>query len=874
MHFLLCPKVTLVTLAAAATNAFVTEATHVSTSVAIARSLTSDIGRIHKKRGNISSLFKEIGMNSPASFNTPTLLSRHLDQDDPCDSKFVFCLTNTKCIGCFESLAIEDIDWTGVTQGTSCADVIDFLTNGGHCTSLNGDEIGTNTFCETFDACVVWTDDDDSTGGKGGREDDDVVDCSTVTECDWPEMHKGWVGDGVCHDNMEGCYNTAVCGYDGGDCCEDTCTITSISSYVECGHDGYVCKDPASDYCNSDLTTKCPSNANDGSNNNPDPYDTKCKEDEMKYRLIMYDSFGDGWDTTTLTIKPEPGSTDVVFKGGLINGFQGTEYICLSKSPQCYNAQTQGGTWGVEVTWEVRPISEGFSSIAGGGAPGDCDFSVAGEVCPKTCDDTKPNIDPIEDPEYKDFKELYSCIEKKCIVQLGACNRSEECQKCFSQDAPDYCYGIDEFVAIIDCTMCSCTEKAGSEFCTTKSGPGQVAPSIPSGDDENAVKQCTPKETMDGTSAIMEYSSCANLDSVSLLITDFDQNNFGQLDLFETCAHSYRDEYNHGGRTALSCMQILKNAMTNPTVDDKSDAPKEAISALAANLYDHASAFCDCSKKASDTCPLCPSFMNFKTILYESIDACQSLDAIDCDSWKEFWRPCKQNLEREFQTSEFTDKDQCEFVKEDCGNAGPFPAFRRLDCEGEISEESWDFYKHFSKKCLKGSDGTPPSEAPSPKIPAPASNPETPKPALKPVPAPTPTPIDAKDSPTPKPYFPSDAGDIPTAKPYIPSDDSDPKPYVPSSNGGNERKSHWFRNIFIFGVLGVFGCYVYKKRFDGFSFLHYRRRAFGRRGFEYGMVNGSSVGESEMYGNLNSSTTFEPPTLPPTPQMMMNGPQV
>ena len=339
--------------------------------------------------------------------------------------------------------------------------------------------------------------------------------------------------------------------------------------------------------------------------------------------------------------------------------------------------------------------------------------------------------------------------------------------------------------------MCSCTNKTQGEYCTKKSAPGQVIPLTPK-DNENkkVIEDCTPKETIAGTSAIMDYASCTNLDSVSLLISNFDQNNFGQLDSFETCAHSYKDEENHGGRTALSCMQILKNTMTNPTVDDNKNAPKEAIAALATNLYDHAGTFCDCSKKASDTCPLCPSFMNFKTILYESIDACQSLDAIDCDSWDEFWKPCKENLESEFGSSELTEKDQCEYVKNDCGNAGPFPAFRRLDCQDEIPEEAWDFYKKFSKKCLKGSDGIPPSDPPSlkPPVPVPSPTPDTPKPAPKPAPVPVPVPTPSGDKPTPKPY--------------IPSDDNDSKPYVPSSDTDDDKKSksHWFRNLVIFSV--------------------------------------------------------------------------
>jgi len=640
---------------------------------------------------------------------------------------------------------------------------------------------------------------------------------------------------------------------------------------VECGQDGFACRDPGSDSCDSDLTVMCPSTASGGkgkSDSKADPRDVTCEEGESKYRLVMYDSFGDGWDTTTLTIQPESESTLTTFRGGLVDGFQGTEYICLSQTPQCYNALTQGGSWGVEVTWEVRPLSEGAPSIAGGGAPGDCDFSVGGEVCSKTCDSAKPNVDPSADPEYKDFKQLYSCIEDKCIIQMGACDKNEECQKCFADDAPDYCYGIKEFVAVIDCTMCSCTEKEGSEFCTKKTSPGQVVPPPSAGgDSSNSIKPCTPKETMAGTSAIMAYSSCANLDQVSLLITDFDQNNFGQLDAFETCAHSYREDDNHGGRTALSCMKILKTAMTNPTTEqDGKNAPKEAISALAKNLYDHANTFCDCSKDASNSCPLCPSFMNFKTILYESIDACQSLDAIDCASWNEFWKPCQENLDSEFGSSDLVDQEQCKYVKNDCGNAGPFPAFRRLDCETEIPEDAWDFYKKFSKKCLKGSGGIPPSEPPSPTVPAPAPTTDRPKPTPRPDPKPKPT---AEPAPTP-----SQPKGKPTPKPYIPSsDDDDVKPYTPSSRDG-KKKSHWFRNLVLFSALAGAGYYAYKKRFDGFNFMRYRRRMFGGSmgGFQYGMVNTSGAGETEMYNNLNSSTTFEPPTLPPTPQMMMSGP--
>ena len=290
---------------------------------------------------------------------------RVLEEDgDSCDAAFVKCLPNAKCTDCFESMATENIDWAGVVPGISCEEVIQFLSDGGHCKSLQADKIASSIFCRAFTGCVIWDDDDIVNDDDDDDDDanDNKIDCSALTECSWEGMHKNWLGDGVCHDNMEGCYNTEICEYDGGDCCDDTCFVTSASSYMECGHDGYACKDPESDSCNSDLTTKCLSDANSSSNKNkPDPAETKCKQDEAKYRLVMFDSFGDGWDSTTLTIQTE-GTKDVVFKGGLVEGFQGTEYICLSKAPLCYNVQSDGGIWGVEISWEVRPMGDGAPS--------------------------------------------------------------------------------------------------------------------------------------------------------------------------------------------------------------------------------------------------------------------------------------------------------------------------------------------------------------------------------------------------------------------------------------------------------------------------------------------------------------------------------
>jgi hypothetical protein len=75
----------------------------------------------------------------------------------------------------------------------------------------------------------------------------------------------------------------------------------------------------------------------------------------------MYDSFGDGWDATTLAIYPKD-NKKAIFTGGLKDGSEGTELVCLSKDPSCYNVETKGGTWGVEVSWEIKPTKDGAPS--------------------------------------------------------------------------------------------------------------------------------------------------------------------------------------------------------------------------------------------------------------------------------------------------------------------------------------------------------------------------------------------------------------------------------------------------------------------------------------------------------------------------------
>lgn len=529
------------------------------------------------------------------------------------------------------------------------------------CTQLKGDAPSIDTFCNTFDSCVVWDDDNGSGSDKKGSDNSTAIDCSTLTECNWPGFHPSFLGDGVCHEGI-GCYNTKVCGWDNGDCCEDTCH-SGNNQYVECGMDGYACRDPESKNCDPWISGECPDDAFgfDDDFVDPDPAKIECASNQVPYRLIMYDSFGDGWDTTILSIKPRDEASKAVFEGGLKNGAQGTAYICLNMDPSCYKVEVKGGVWGNEVSWEIKPMGEGTRAVADGGAPMSCEFSVAGDVCVRTCDG-KPNTDTNNDPDYKNYKEMYNCMEKKCLIQVGACQDDPACSPCFSQDAAEFCFANDKFNAALDCGICNCAGEEGktSEFCQHKATPGAVIPPPTKGADKYNVRPCSAAETLQGSAAVMTFANCSNFDEVSMLMTDFDENNFGALDTFEACAHSYTKESLHGGRTALGCMQILANAMQNPA-DADSNAPKEAIEALAELLYHKAEDFCECASKASAECPLCPSFARFKTLLYESLDACNALDEIDCDAWNEFYTPCKNNLVQMFGSVDFSNSNQCKY---------------------------------------------------------------------------------------------------------------------------------------------------------------------------------------------------------------------
>ena len=133
---------------------------------------------------------------------------------------FLNCLGFDKCVACYTELRTKEIDWASVTPSTVCnPEVLNILYAGDHCTSLRDDSAAAEQFCQTYQVCIRWEQVQPSGGGDDadGKDSDGgkALDCSSLKECKWDGIHEQFLGDGICHEAVEGCYNSAICGYDG-----------------------------------------------------------------------------------------------------------------------------------------------------------------------------------------------------------------------------------------------------------------------------------------------------------------------------------------------------------------------------------------------------------------------------------------------------------------------------------------------------------------------------------------------------------------------------------------------------------------------------------------------------------------------------------
>jgi len=352
--------------------------------------------------------------------------------------------------------------------------------------------------------------------------------------------------------------------------------------------------------------------------------------------------------------------------------------------------------------------------------------------------------------------------------------------------------------------------------------------------------KCTSEQTTMGTTALAKYTTCTNVDQTLAIIKHWDEDRFGRLDEFEACAHSFAKD---GKGKALDCMNILASIVRDPEPQNEDELDNGAVETIANMLYTDPEGICDCTVEANKICPDCDKFSHFKILMHETLDACNSVDEVDCASWEEFATPCKEKLHAAFGSVDFSQEKQCAYVANDCGGVGAFPTFRRLDCDGEISKESWDFFQYLMKGCQN--QRYAPTKAPVARI--------IQKPSSSPV------------AVVPNPYTPPAPIARPT-KPYVPPPDGKHSngDISPSSTSSDSSSSSG-RIVWTGLLMGVaIGGYIfYKRRARTFTYAYHRPPTSTQV-----TGGGNYMGGSDLFAGLSvnsmsvDSTSYEPVIVP------------
>mmetsp|Transcript_65510 Transcript_65510/g.76993 ORF Transcript_65510/g.76993 Transcript_65510/m.76993 type:complete len:816 (+) Transcript_65510:112-2559(+) len=733
-------------------------------------------------------------------------LSRNLSPDEltgNCDSQFFSCMSDKPCNTCFTTLNNENIDWTRLaSEKLECGPILALLQQESYCMEIGETKESKDNFCLTLLLCSGITFDNDYVEPPYSPidfsdeideydydyDDDEAEDeiddfvfdpsiCANLTVCDWQGMHGSFLGDGTC--NMEMCYNTEVCGFDGGDCCADTCH--SAADYIPCGIDGYQCSDPNSKYFPTS------SDNNDSDKDHDNSMAMPCAKDQQKYKIMKYDSWGDGWDGSQLRITDTSTSNlrdnKELYSVTLEKGKEGHEHVCLKNG--CFTAVIDGGMWGNEISWEIRQ-DHGGPLLASGGAPTKCTFPLGSNACENTCNYIPSTY------EESIFGKMSECMTDRCFLQLNSCNNDKDCTACQANGKQSFCAENAIYRAIVDCSVCSCAEDRPS-FCDEKTEmePLDEEDENANGNSAAVITACNSEQTASCTSAAQDYTSCSDVNPIDIMGVRWDENNFGTLDVFEACAHAYAaGDRNY---SALDCLSKLVGIFDKSKgYNRKHHRDSQTVRHIAWKIYVIPEVICECTSKAAQECPLCSKFSNFKTVLRETLDACLALDEIDCPSWAEFSEPCQANMNEKFGVVDFHKLDQCEYIREGCGGVGPFPTFRKLDCKLEISKKAFNMYNSYHEGCVDDLKLEP-------VVPWPVEPPTSNKP-MKPmeiIPAPTNNGI--PPSQTPKAYI-------------APESHSETNKFTVEDNSSSEKSGHKVL-IGFFCISFIAGSFVlYRKR--------------------------------------------------------------
>jgi len=95
------------------------------------------------------------------------------------------------------------------------------------------------------------------------------------------------------------------------------------------------------------------------------------------------------------------------------------------------------------------------------------------------------------------------------------------------------------------------------------------------------------------------------------------------------------DSSGHNGKCTLDCMNSLNDIVSTESCN------ADYVKNLATHIYKKTQETCNSAVEANKNIPACNSFESFKTLLYETLDACMAFDDIDCAAWQDFTKPCK-----------------------------------------------------------------------------------------------------------------------------------------------------------------------------------------------------------------------------------------
>ena len=283
--------------------------------------------------------------------------------DEVCLEEFVACEEDAAgCLACvLEIMEHEegDVEVPADFSDWDCDGVVSFLHTIHVCEDLEARDDAAQKVCGVWAACATEVLDDDATTAAPAPAPV-PANCS-ATACEVP--HAAWLGDGACDADISQCYNTAACGWDGGDCCEATCRDTATRT---CGTAApYVCRDPDAQGCGSRAAAEIELEGGAGA-----------------YDYALYSVILDGFAAVS---------------SGSYAGAASTTPACLADG--CYVMEVKAdSTYSSDPRWAVKkkdPQSGALVIAASGGGPAVCTFPVGGgveEYCPAGCvDETADN---------------------------------------------------------------------------------------------------------------------------------------------------------------------------------------------------------------------------------------------------------------------------------------------------------------------------------------------------------------------------------------------------------------------------------------------------------------------------------------------------